>query len=175
MIGSFLLAGIGGIALGAVMTTTRRTFTAGLASQAIGASCCAVVGCWILATGEPVGSAFCDALRPRLGVDSLSGVFLATMSIVAAPVLLSSSRYLRRDRTGRAIGALTGLFLLIMTLALSARDAVTFLAGWSTRVYSSVGRCPTRRNCRHGSCYRCSAATSPHARPEPSWPEYTSG
>ena len=118
------------IAIGVIVTLFRGQWRRGLALQAAGAAMFTIAGFASLATGRAVGAAFTSQLTPRLGVDRLSGVFLATLGLVAAPALAYSSRYLDGSRRARAVGALTGAFVLAMAGLLSARDAITFLGSW---------------------------------------------
>ncbi len=122
--------GGGAIAAGVVGTLVREQWRRGLALQAVGATVLIVAGLATVATGRAVGAAFTSQLTPRLGVDRLSGVFLATLGLVAAPALAYSSRYLDGSRRGRVVGASTGVFVLAMAGLLCARDAITFLGSW---------------------------------------------
>lgn len=128
--GFVLCAGLAAIGAGGLMSVGRRTFPAGLTVQAAGAGGVAVGGSWLLVVGGSVGAGFADPLRPRLGVDPLSALFLATLGLIAAAALVFSRRYLRPGRDGRAIAALTAAFLLALALVLAARDPLTLLTGW---------------------------------------------
>jgi hydrogenase-4 component B len=128
--GAVLVAGLGAIALGGVLATARATFVAGLVLQAIGAIGVAVAGFWVLAAGDVLGAAYTSAFDPRVGVDGLSGLFLGTLGLVAAPALVFSIRYLEPTVRGRVVGLLTAAFLLALASVLCARDPLTFLAGW---------------------------------------------
>jgi hydrogenase-4 component B len=98
--------------------------------QAIGAIGVAVAGFWVLAAGDVLGAAYTSAFDPRVGVDGLSGLFLGTLGLVAAPALVFSIRYLEPTVRGRVVGLLTAAFLLALASVLCARDPLTFLAGW---------------------------------------------
>jgi hydrogenase-4 component B len=128
--GIVFIAGLSLIALGGIVSGVRRNPRAGLIVAAAGAVAVAVAGFWIFALGRAMGAAFTSALHPGLGVDRLSGLFLGTMGIVAAPALVFSVGYLRTHPRRRAIAALTSAFLLVLALVLTARDPLTFLAGW---------------------------------------------
>ena len=130
MIAALLCAAAGGLAAGAALTLARRQWRRGLALQAAGAATLAVAGFAALIAGHPVGSAFTSHLTPHFGVDGLSGFFLGTLGLVAAPALGYSSRYLDDSRPGRVVAALTGVFVLVMAALLCARDPVTFLGSW---------------------------------------------
>ena len=126
-----LYAAIACLAAGAGLSGfVDRGLRAGLALQTAGAVVLAVVGFYILATGRAVGAPFTSHLTPRVGVDRLSGLFLATLGVVTGPALGYSSRYLADRRRDRAVASLTGAFVLSMTALLCARDPVTFLASW---------------------------------------------
>lgn len=130
MTGAALVAGLSAIALGGVAAAGRATFRAGLILQAAGAAGLALVGFWAVGAGSDAGSPFTSALDPRFGIDGLSGLFLGTLGLIAAPALVFSLRYLEPTGRGRAVGALTGAFVLAMAGVLCARDPLTFLAGW---------------------------------------------
>ncbi len=130
MTGAALVASLSAIALGGVATVGRATFRAGLILQAVGAAGLALAGFWALGAGLDAGSAFTSALDPRFGIDGLSGLFLGTLGLIAAPALVFSLRYLEPTGRGRGVGALTGAFVLAMAGVLCARDPLTFLAGW---------------------------------------------
>jgi hydrogenase-4 component B len=130
MIALTLVAGLGVVAAGAVFAAFRSTFRAGVLVQAAGAGVVAVAGFWLLATQTTIGDPFTNAFDPTLGVDPLSGFFLGTLGVIAAPALLFASRYLRPGTASRVLGVLGGAFVLSLALVLGARDPVTFLAGW---------------------------------------------
>ncbi len=88
------------------------------------------VAIWLLAADGTVGSAFTSALSPHLGLDGLSAVFLATVAVTAVPALVFATDYVPQGHAPRAVGALTGAFLLSLVGLLSARDVITFLAFW---------------------------------------------
>ena len=76
------------------------------------------------------GRSFTSSFDPRFGVDGLSGLFLGTLGLIAAPALVFSLRYLEPTRRGRVIAALTAGFFLALALVVCARDPLTFLTGW---------------------------------------------
>jgi hydrogenase-4 component B len=129
---ALLVAGLSAIALGGVLCISRRAFSAGLLVQAVGAAAIAVAGFWTLGSQSVLGDAFANSFTPRFGVDGLSGLFLGILGVIAAPSLVFSSRYLRSSTHGRAVGALTALFILALALVLCARDPLMFLAGWES-------------------------------------------
>ena len=100
MIGALLVSGFVAVGLGAVLPAFRRGFAAGLVAQAVGAVAVGVAGFWQLGAGVTVGERFTSAFVPRFGVDGLSGFFLGTLGVVAAPA--SSSRCAISSRPGAA-------------------------------------------------------------------------
>ncbi len=130
MTGALLVAGLAAIAAGSVTAVRRRLFGPGLGLQAAGAVAVAVAGFAVLATGHPLGEGFANGFALRLGVDGLSGFFLGTLGVVAAPALVFSVGYLRADGRGRVVAALTGAFVLSLALVVCARDPLGLLAGW---------------------------------------------
>ena len=77
-----------------------------------------------------LGRGFTSAFDPRFGVDGLSGLFLGTLGLVAAPALVFSLRYLESTRRGRLVALLNAAFVLALALVVCARDPLTFLLGW---------------------------------------------
>lgn len=130
MIGLVLVLGLGAVALGGLGATLARTFVVGLALQAGGAVALAVAGFAALGAAHASGAQFSSAFDPRFGVDGLSGLFLGTLGLVAAPALVFALRYLEPTVAGRAIGSLTAWFVLSLAGVLCARDPSTFLFGW---------------------------------------------
>ncbi|MGZ4239894.1 MAG: proton-conducting transporter transmembrane domain-containing protein [Solirubrobacteraceae bacterium] len=130
MTGVLLVAGLAAIALGGMLAAARRTFAAGIWLQAAGAAAVGVAGFWLLGADATLGEGFTSAFDPRYGLDGLSGLFMGTLGLVAAPTLVFSVRYLEPTRDGRAIGTLTAAFLLAMTGVVCARDPLTFLLAW---------------------------------------------
>jgi hydrogenase-4 component B len=130
VIGSVLVTGLGSVALGSILAGGRSSFTAGLAAQAVGAAATALAGFWVLGSGASLGAGFTSAFAPRLGVDGLSGFFLGTLGVVAAPAAVFSIRYLAPTASGRLVASLTGWFVLVLAFVVCARDPLTFLSGW---------------------------------------------
>jgi hydrogenase-4 component B len=127
-----LAAGLSAVALGGALGVWRRAFSIGLLVQAVGAAGVSVGGFWALGSQSVLGDAFANSFAPRFGIDGLSGLFLGILGLIAAPTLVFSARYLRPTRNGRAVGALTALFVLALALVLCARDPLMFLAGWES-------------------------------------------
>jgi hydrogenase-4 component B len=130
VIAAVLIAGLALVAGGGALCAGRGTLRLGLAVQAAGAALLALGGFAALGSVEELGAAFTSELEPRLGVDRLTGFFLGTLGVVAAPALVFSTRYLEPTAAGRAVAALTAPFLLMLALVVCARDPLTFLLGW---------------------------------------------
>jgi hydrogenase-4 component B len=130
VIGPLLLGGLTAVAVGAVLTGGRSTFPVGLAVHAAGAAAIATAGFWVLGSGAALGDGFTSEFVPRFGVDGLSGFFLGTLGVVAAPAAVFSYRYLEPGVRGRLVGSLMGVFVLVLALVVCARDPLTFLLGW---------------------------------------------
>jgi hypothetical protein len=107
VIAALLLAGAALVAAGGAVAAGPRTLRHGLVVQAVGAAALAVGGFAALLQDATLGAAFTSALDPRLGVDALTGFFLGTLGLVAAPALVFSTRYLEPTARGRVTGALT--------------------------------------------------------------------
>jgi hydrogenase-4 component B len=127
---ALLVAGLGAVALGAALASGRATFRVGLLAQAGGSAVLAAAGFLALAGQTTIGASFTGAFDPQFGLDPLSGFFLGTLGVTAAPSLLFASRYLEPTPRGRTIGVLGGVFVLVLAGVLCARDPVTFLLGW---------------------------------------------
>ena len=122
--GALLLAG------GSLVPVLRRGAGAALGLQGLGTALIGLAGALIL-FGEPAaGADFSDGLSPRLGVDGLSGFFLATIAVVAVPALVYARGYLEGGPRERLTVGLAGLFIGSLILVVTARDPTTFLAGW---------------------------------------------
>jgi hydrogenase-4 component B len=130
MIGLLLIAGLSAIAVGGALVVRRASFQAGVLVQAAGAVGVGLAGFWTLGSETTLGADFASSLDPRFGVDGLSGLFLGTLGLVAAPALVFSLRYVQPTRGGRAVAALTAAFVLALALVVCARDPLSFLAGW---------------------------------------------
>ncbi len=148
--GAVLLASGGAIAL------LPDRLRLGLAVQALAMTLLGAVGIAVLTGGERVGSAFHSAVAPALGLDPLSGFFLAVLAVSAVPTLAFATGYVpgigagagaavgpgagaavgpgagaaAGTGAGAAVGALTAGFLLALVGVLAARDVITFLGFW---------------------------------------------
>ena len=130
MTAATLLAAVGCLAAGILVSLPARSRRTGLALQAAGAGILAVAGVAVVVSGHSVGQGFTSRLTPRFGLDPLSGFFLATLGVVGAPALVYSVRYLGRTGRDGAVAGLTGAFVLAMTSLLVARDPISFLGSW---------------------------------------------
>jgi hydrogenase-4 component B len=127
---ALVLAGVGAVGAGGLLAIPRRSFPAGLAVQAAGCLLFAVGGFWALGADASAGEQFTSSFTPRVGVDPLTGLFLGVLGAVGAASLAYAIRYLAPSGKGRAIGALTALFVSVQVLVLVARDPLTFLVAW---------------------------------------------
>lgn len=107
-----------------------RRMGAALAVQAAGALLLGAGGAVCALAGRSVGAGFSSGLAPSVGVDPLSGAFLAVVAVVAAPAAIHAVAGLRGVRNAPGIAALTGLFPIVLAGVLCARDVTTFLACW---------------------------------------------
>ncbi|HEY6890090.1 MAG TPA: proton-conducting transporter membrane subunit [Solirubrobacter sp.] len=124
--GLLALAGALMLALAGAFTVVSGRLRAGLAGQAVAMALLGAAGTVALAGSESAGASWREGASPALGLDPLSGLFLALLACTAVPTLIYARSYLR----SRAAGALCALFLLAMTGVLVARDVTTFLAFW---------------------------------------------
>ncbi len=127
-----LLAGAGAVALGiGTLTPLLRVPTAAsLVLQGLGVALLGVAGGAVLFGAAAIGSGFQDGIDPALGIDGLSGFFLATIALTALAALLYARDYLPGARHERALVVLGGVFLVALCGVVAARDAVLFLACW---------------------------------------------
>ena len=68
--------------------------------QAAGATLLGIAGGLVLWSGDAVGERFGGGLRPELGIDRLSGVFLLMLGIASGPVLVFAAGYLDASGSG---------------------------------------------------------------------------
>jgi formate hydrogenlyase subunit 3/multisubunit Na+/H+ antiporter MnhD subunit len=125
------LAGAALLALGGMVTAFR--LRPGLAVQACGLALLGAAGAAILVGGDEGfgpgfdgGAGLREGLSPALGLDPLSGFFLALLALTGVPTLI----YARAYFTSRAAASLCAPFLLALAGVLAARDVSTFLAFW---------------------------------------------
>lgn len=132
MSGLELLVLLGAVLLvvGTVAPVAYRNLTAALVLQAIGMGLLGISGALVLFGASVVGAAFRSSLEPALGIDGLTGFFLATLALVAVPALIFSRDYLAGVERSRALVAICGLFLIALVGVVVARDPSSFLACW---------------------------------------------
>ncbi len=124
------LAGALALALGGILAALPRRLRAGLVLQAGAMVLLGVAGTGALVGDETLGAAFRSDVSPALGLDPLSGFFLALLAITAVPTLVFARDYLAKTANPGAVGALTAAFLLSLVGVLAARDVTSFLAFW---------------------------------------------
>ena len=124
------LAGVLVLAAGTLAGVARNASSPALSAQAVGMSLLGTAGLVVLIGGEAVGAAFSDGIEPALGIDRLSGYFLAMLAVVSVPVLVYSRGYLEGNRRARALVPLTGVFLATLAGFVAARDPTTLLGFW---------------------------------------------
>ncbi len=125
-----VIGGLIAVAVGGVLSAVARRLGLGLWLQAFGMLAIGAAGLWALYADGTWGASFSSDLTPRVGIDGLSGFFLATLALVACPALVYASSYVPRTTAGRATGVLSAVFLLALIGVLCARDALSFLFFW---------------------------------------------
>jgi hydrogenase-4 component B len=125
-LGAVAVAGAATLALGGIVAALPGRLRGGLALQALGTALLGAAGAGTLFAGDLLGASFRSGISPALGLDPLSGFFLALLALTAVPTLVYARAYLH----SAAVGALTAAFLLALTGVLAARDVVGFLAFW---------------------------------------------
>src|SRR5690606_35734494 len=125
-----LLAGIATVAGGTLLAAWRRTVAAGLWAQAAGMAAVGGAGAASLLAGASAGDRFTGRIGAAVGVDPLSGLFLAIVALGAVPAAVAATAALRGAPGRRALAALMGLFHLALVGVLVARDVTVFLACW---------------------------------------------
>lgn len=142
-----LLAAAGGASLlaGTILPLLRLRAAPALVLQAVGAGLLGVAGALVLFGAAPVGAGFGDGLHPALGLDGLSGFFVATIALVALPSLLYARDYLAGASHERELAALCGLFLISLCGVVAARDPSLFLAFWELMTLAPAAAILLRR------------------------------
>ena len=155
MSGTLLAAGLVVVGVGGALSIAARGFVPGLVAQAAGIALVGGAGLAVFVSDEELGSSFTSEFEPHVGVDPTSGFFLFVLGVVGAPALWFATRYLAPDAAGRATGALTAVFLLVLALVLCARDPLLFLAGWELMTLVPAAIILLRRHDRaaRGSVY----------------------
>ncbi|MGV1050364.1 MAG: proton-conducting transporter membrane subunit, partial [Solirubrobacterales bacterium] len=111
----------------------------------VGVAAIGAGGALVLFGSAPIGAGFHDGLHPALGVDGLSGFFLATIALVAVPALIFAREYLAGSGGERALIAISGVFLLALCGFVTARDPSTLLAGWELMTLAPAAAILVRR------------------------------
>jgi hydrogenase-4 component B len=127
-----LLVSLGLVLLvaGALAPIAPRVLSVAIAFQAVGIALLGIGGALVLFGASVFGVAFRDSLDPGLGIDGLTGFFLATLAVVAVPAVIYARSYLAGVPRSRALVGLVGLFLLALVGVVMARDPSSFLACW---------------------------------------------
>jgi hydrogenase-4 component B len=125
-----LVAGLCLVLLGGLAGVAPATFRAGLGAQAVGAVMVGAAGFGYLATGTSAGGSFTGQFTLRFGADPLTGLFLGTLGLVAAPALIFSRGYLGTGGRDRAVGVMTSALVLVLAGVLCARGPLPLLAAW---------------------------------------------
>ena len=138
-------AGAALLAAGAVAALGRRAADGALALQALGAAALGVAGALVLFGAAPIGAGFQNGLSPHLGIDGLSGFFLAAIALAAVPALVFARGYLAGAPRERLLVSLSGLFLVSLATVVAARDPSTFLASWELMTLAPAAAILARR------------------------------
>jgi hydrogenase-4 component B len=125
-----VLPGAGLLVAGTVAPFLRRAMAIAVALQVAGIALLGIGGALVLFGAPELGAAFRSGLHPALGIDGLTGFFLATLALIGAPALVYSRSYLAGAAHDRALVALGGLFLIALVGVVTARDPSSFLACW---------------------------------------------
>jgi hydrogenase-4 component B len=115
---------------GIVVSAVPQSMRTGLAVQALGVALIGAAGGMVVVGDGSVGSQFSNGFGPTVGVDPLSGFFVASIALVSTPALIYARGYLSESHHAPAIAVTTGVFVLALVGVVVARDAVTFLIMW---------------------------------------------
>jgi hydrogenase-4 component B len=118
------------VGAGIAISAAPRGLSPGLTLQALGIALIGVAGGLVVVGATSVGSQFSNGLGPTVGVDPLSGFFVAAIALVSSPALVYARGYLSGSHHARAIAMTSGVFVLGLVGVVVARDAVTFLMMW---------------------------------------------
>jgi len=105
-----VLLGLALLIAGTLAPVVRGALATAIALQAVSIALLGVGGALVLFGAPAFGAAFRSSLDPGLGIDGLTGFFLATLAIVAAPAAIYARGYLAGVARSRALIALGGLF-----------------------------------------------------------------
>ena len=125
-----VLAGLALLIAGTLAPVARGALTTAISCQAMGIALLGIGGALVLFGAHPFGATFRSGLDPGLGIDGLSGFFIATLAVVAMPATIYARGYLAGVARSRALVVLGGLFLIALVGLLMARDPSSFLACW---------------------------------------------
>ena len=137
--------GVALLAAGTVAPLLRTGASGALALQTLGIGLIGVGGALVLFGASPIGAGFRDGLEPGLGIDGLTGFFLATLAVVAVPSLVYARDYMAGVAHDRVLLALFGLFLLTLAGVVTARDPSSFLACWELMTLAPAAAILVRR------------------------------
>jgi hydrogenase-4 component B len=143
-----LLAVLGTLLLGVgtLAPLARATLATALTLQAAGIALLGAVGAVVLFGAPAIGAGFRDGFSPGLGIDGLTGFFLATLAVVAVPSLVYARDYMAGVAHDRVLVALFGLFLLTLAGVVTARDPSSFLAFWELMTLAPAAAILVRRS-----------------------------
>lgn len=130
MIGALALLGACSVGAGVALCGRRGWLAAAIWTQAAGLFLLGAAGAVVFAGGTPIGSQFSSHLRISMGIDGLTGFFLAVLAATAAPALLYARGALGDTQAPRLVTCLTGVFVLALAGVLTARDPVSLLLFW---------------------------------------------
>jgi hydrogenase-4 component B len=139
-------AGVVLLAAGSGAPAIRRVEATALPLQAVGVALIGTVGALVLFGAPALGTGFHNGLSPCLGIDGLTGFFLATIAVVAVPSLIYARSYLADAPHERLLVFLCGLFLISLAAVVTARDPSSFLAGWELMTLSPAAAILARRS-----------------------------
>ena len=125
--------GAAALVVGGLAPILRSRVAAALAAQVVGMVLLGAAGALVLLDGLHVGASFHSGVSPAVGLDPLSGFFLALLALTAIPTLVFADAYLAGIESESARRGVTGLmaaFLLALAGVLVARDVTVFLASW---------------------------------------------
>ena len=122
--------GLALLVAGTLAPIAQRALATAIAFQAAGIALLGAGGALVLFGAPGFGASFRNGLDPALGIDGLTGFFLATLAVVAAPAAIYARGYLAGVARSRALVALGGLFLIALVGVVTARDPSSFLACW---------------------------------------------
>ena len=143
---SIVLLGATLLIVGMVFPAISRNLEVALALQAAGVALIGSAGALVLFGASAIGAEFRSSLDPALGIDGLTGFFLATLALAALPALIFSRDYLADAKRSRPLVALCGLFLISLIGVVVARDPSLFLASWELMTLVPATAILVRRN-----------------------------